>query len=73
MQRFERALFPAPKQGQEPGPVRRGRVRNQRLLFESEIVGNKRIATRLDHFQIATHLHARHHYGASRDSGAVAE
>ena len=30
-QRFEGALFPAPKQRQDPIPVRRRRARNQRL------------------------------------------
>ena len=51
-QRFEGALFRAPKQSQKPKPVRRKRVRNQRLLFDGEIIGNKCVAARLDDFQI---------------------
>jgi hypothetical protein len=51
-QRFERALLPAPKQGQEPRPVRCSRPLYERLFFGGKVIGDKTVATRLDHLQI---------------------
>ena len=49
-QRFEHALFRAPKESHKPKPVRGRRVRNQVLLFDGEIIGDKSVAVRLDYF-----------------------
>src|SRR5271167_3033736 len=73
VQCFERAFLRAPKQSQKPPAVDARGARNERLLFGCKIIGQKGVAMRLDHFQIATQLYAEHCHRTGRYTSAVAE
>src|ERR1035438_385223 len=72
-QRFECALFPAPKQGEKPEAVRRGRLRQELLFLGGEVIGGEGVTARLDDFEIAAQCRLGPGDGASRPTRAVAD
>lgn len=73
LQRFERALFRTPKQGQKPGSLRRGRVRDPSVLLGYEIIGDKFLAARLDYLDVAPKFYPESRDRANRGAVPVAE